>query len=133
MRPRLLNRLSNFCATLDAGSVCCYISGVIGPARVSGVELDRFAVGAATNFGMDNDQHICQRDAGFRLCLVPARPIGSSCNLLSQSHMDTLHCSTDVAGSAAQFNRSVSAMPSYLSRTSETPLHPGTADALLLR
>jgi hypothetical protein len=58
---------------------------------------------------------------------------GSSRNLLSQRHMDTLHCSSEVAGSAAQFNSSVSAMPPYLSRTSETPVHSGTADILLLR
>ena len=50
------------------------------------------------NFGVDNDQHICQADAGFRLCLVPERPTGSSRNLLSHSHMDTLHCSSDVRG-----------------------------------
>jgi hypothetical protein len=85
------------------------------------------------NFGLDNGQHICQADAGFRLCLAPTRPTGSSRNLLSHSHMDTLHCSSDVGGSAAQFNSSVSAMPPYLSRTSETPAHPGTADTLLLR
>ena len=85
------------------------------------------------NFGVDNDQHICQADAGLRLCLVSARPTGSNRNLLSHSHMDTLHCSSDVGGSAAQFNSSVSAMPPYLSRTSETPVHPGTADTLLLR
>jgi hypothetical protein len=46
---------------------------------------------------------------------------------------DTLHCSSDVAGSAVQFNSSVSAMPSHLSRTFATPAHPGTADTLLLR
>ena len=85
------------------------------------------------NFGVDNDQHICQANAGFRLCLAPARPTGSSRNLLSHSHMDTLHCSSDVVGSAAQFNSSVSAMPPYLSRTFATPVHPGTADTLLLR
>jgi hypothetical protein len=47
--------------------------------------------------------------------------------------MDTLHCSSDVGGSAAQFNSSVSAMPPSPSRTFETPAHPGTADTLLLR
>jgi hypothetical protein len=46
---------------------------------------------------------------------------------------DTLHYSSNVAGSAAQFNCSVSAMPSYPSRTSGKPVHPGTADTLLLR
>jgi hypothetical protein len=46
---------------------------------------------------------------------------------------DTLHCSMSVAGSAAQFNSSVSAMPPPPSRTFETPAHPGTADTLLLR
>ena len=105
-----------------------------GPMRLSFfVELNRFAVGTAMNFGVDNDQYICQFDAGFRLSLVPTRPTGSSRNLLSHSHMDTLHCSSDVGGSAAQFNSSVSAMPPYLSRTFATPVHPGTADTLLLR
>jgi hypothetical protein len=61
------------------------------------------------------------------------KAIGSSCNLLSQRHMDTLHCSSEVAGSAAQFNSSVSAMPPPPSRTFETPVHSGTADTLLLR
>jgi hypothetical protein len=97
------------------------------------VELNRFAVGTAMNFGVDNDQHICQADAGFRLCLGPTRPTGSSRNLLSHSHMDTLHCSSDVGGSAAQFNSSVSAMPPSPSGTFDTALHPGTADTLLLR
>ena len=85
------------------------------------------------NFGVDNDQHICQPEAGFRLCLVSARPTESSRNLLSHSHMDTLHCSSDVGGSAAQFNGSVSAMPPHPARTFETPAHSGTADTLLLR
>ena len=64
---------------------------------------------------------------------LPGKAIGSSCNLLSQRHMDTLHCSLDVGGSAAQFNSSVSAMPPPPSRTFETPVHSGTADTLLLR
>ena len=85
------------------------------------------------NFGVDNDQHISQTDVRFRLRLVPERPTGSSRNLLSHSHMDTLHCSSDVVGSAAQFNSSVSAMPPPPARTFETPVHPGTADTLLLR
>jgi len=46
---------------------------------------------------------------------------------------DTLHCSMSATGSAVQFNSSVSAMPPYLSRTFEAPLHPGTADTLLVR
>ena len=96
-------------------------------------ELNRFAVGAATNSSMDNDQHICQLGAGFRLCLVAARPTGSSCNLLSHSHMDTLHCSSDVAGSAAQFNCSVSAMPWNRSGTVRSLRGQGMADTLLLR
>ena len=58
---------------------------------------------------------------------------GSSCNLLRQRHMDTLHCSSEVEGSAAQFNRNVSVMPTPPSRTFETPVHSGTADTLLLR
>jgi len=85
------------------------------------------------NFGVDNDQHICQANAGFRLCLAPARLTGSSRNLLSHSHMDTLHCIKEIAGEAAQFNGSVSAMPPHPARTFETPVHPGTADTLLLR
>jgi len=47
--------------------------------------------------------------------------------------MDSLHCSSKVAGSAAQFNSSVSAMPPPPSRTFETPVHSDTADTLLLR
>ena len=85
------------------------------------------------NSGVDNDLHICQAVAGFRLCPAPTRPTGSSRNLLSHSHMDTLHCSPDVGGSAAQFNSSVSAMPPSPARTIETPAHLGTADTLLLR
>jgi hypothetical protein len=85
------------------------------------------------NSGVDNGQRMCQSGDGFRLCLVSVRPTGSSRNLLSHSHMDTLHCSSDVGSSAAQFNSSVSAMPPPPARTSETPAHPGTADTLLLR
>jgi hypothetical protein len=46
---------------------------------------------------------------------------------------DTFHCSSRVAGSAVQFNSSVSAMPAHTTRTFATPPHPGTADTLLLR
>ena len=46
---------------------------------------------------------------------------------------DTFHCNSHVAGSAVQFNSSVSAMPDYPTRTSATPPHPGMADTLLLR
>ncbi len=116
------------------GAAFCLHSHARGPAPLTAsVELDRFAVGGATSFGVDNGQHMCQAGDGFGLCLVPRSSTGSSRNLLSHSHMDTLHCSSDVAGSAAQFNRSVSAMPPYLSRTFQTPVHPGTADTLLLR
>src|ERR1035441_4859293 len=45
----------------------------------------------------------------------------------------TLHSRSGVWGSAVQSNSSVSAMPPYLSRTFEAPVHPGTADTLLLR
>jgi hypothetical protein len=42
---------------------------------------------------------------------------------------NTLHCSSEVTGSAAQFNRSVSAMPRYaFSRTNASGR--GTADTL---
>jgi hypothetical protein len=47
--------------------------------------------------------------------------------------MDTLHCRQEIAGSAVQFNSSVSAVPPPPSRTFETPVHSGTADTLLLR
>jgi len=46
---------------------------------------------------------------------------------------DTFHCNSQVAGSAVQFNSSVSAMPAHTTRTFATPPHPGTADTLLLR
>jgi len=51
----------------------------------------------------------------------------------AQTSVNTFHCSSDVAGSAAQFNRSVSAMPDNPKRTFVRPPHPGTADTLLLR
>ena len=50
-----------------------------------------------------------------------------------ETPVDTFHCSSDVAGSAVQFNSSVSAMPDNPTRTFATPPHPGTADTLLLR
>ena len=56
----------------------------------------------------------------------PARPRG-------ETPVDTLHCSSPVAGSAVQFNSSVPAMPDHPKRTFATPPHPGTADTLLLR
>jgi hypothetical protein len=46
---------------------------------------------------------------------------------------DTFHCNSQVAGSAVQFNSSVSAMPDTPTRTFATPPHPGTADTRLLR
>ena len=46
---------------------------------------------------------------------------------------DTFHCNSQVAGSAVQFNSSVSAMPDKHTRTFAAPPHPGTADTLLLR
>jgi hypothetical protein len=50
-----------------------------------------------------------------------------------QTHApDTLHCSSDVAGSAVQFNGSVSPMPAHPARTFAAPPHPGTVDTLLL-
>ena len=45
---------------------------------------------------------------------------------------NTLHCSFDAEGSAAQFNQSVSAMPRHASRGINTP-QQGTADTLLVR
>jgi len=50
-----------------------------------------------------------------------------------ETPVDTFHCSSGVAGSAAQFNESVSAMPDHPTRTFVRPPHPGTADTLLLR
>ena len=99
------------------------------------VELNRFAVAveAATDFCMDNDRHKWQAGVGFRLCQVSTGSTGSSRNLLSHRHMDTLHCREDIGGSAVQFNSNVSAMPASHSRTFETPAHPGTADTLLVR
>jgi len=43
--------------------------------------------------------------------------------------MNTLHCIAEVAVSAAQFNRSVSAMPP-IAPTSRTLARQGTADTL---
>ena len=50
-----------------------------------------------------------------------------------ETSVDTFHCSSGVAGSAAQFNESASAMPDHPTQTFATPPHPGTADTLLLR
>ncbi len=44
---------------------------------------------------------------------------------------DTLHCSSDVPGSAAQFNQSVSAMPCNRSIRIDAQLQ-GTADTLFI-
>jgi hypothetical protein len=49
------------------------------------------------------------------------------------SARDTLHRSSSAAGSAAQFNGSISAMPPSPSRTFASPLPQGTADTLPLR
>jgi hypothetical protein len=46
---------------------------------------------------------------------------------------DTLHCKSHVRGSAAQFNQSVSAMPSHDSRNFDRPSGQGTADTLSKR
>ena len=63
------------------------------------------------------------------------RPLlGSGLVLLSaapQAH--TLHCSSNVRGSAAQFNGSVSAMPSLPRGKFGAPSGQGTADTLLVR
>jgi hypothetical protein len=67
------------------------------------------------------------------LFLVSAKPSESRCKCLSHKQMDTLHCRQEIAGSAVQFNSSVSAMPPKPPRTFEAPLHPGTADTLLVR
>ena len=50
-----------------------------------------------------------------------------------KTSMGVLHCNSHVAGSAVQFNSSVSAMPDKHTRTFAAPPHPGTADTLLLR
>ena len=50
-----------------------------------------------------------------------------------ETSVDTFHCSSDVAGSAAQFNESVSAMPFNPQPRSNPHVPMGTADTLLLR
>jgi len=69
---------------------------------------------AALGFGLADSLHAS-----------PARTRG-------ETPVDTFHYSSDVAGSAAQFNESVSAMPDHPTRTFVVPPHPGTADTLLL-
>ena len=59
----------------------------------------------------------------------PAPRLRSSCASAGPGG-DTLHFNLDIAGSAAQFNQSVSAMPANPSRTFPRPLHQGTADTL---
>ena len=48
------------------------------------------------------------------------------------TQLEVLHCNSPVAGSAVQFNSSVSAMPDKPTRTFATPLNSGTAETLLL-
>lgn len=55
-----------------------------------------------------------------------------SCNGRGASR-DTLHGKSHARGSAAQFNQSVSAMPSYDSRKFDCPSGQGTADTLSKR
>jgi hypothetical protein len=45
---------------------------------------------------------------------------------------DSLHCGSDVSGSAVQFNSSVSAMPATRLKDKSTPSPAGTADYTLL-
>ena len=59
----------------------------------------------------------------------PAPRLRSSCASAGPGR-DTLHFNLDVAGSAAQFNRSVSAMPANPARTFPRPPRQGTADTL---
>ena len=59
----------------------------------------------------------------------PAPRLRSSC-ASARPGGDTLHFNLDVAGSAAQFNQSVSAMPAIPSRTFPRPPHQGTGDIL---
>ena len=74
-----------------------------------------------------------RRGRGERFCL-PTRKGGRRLFLMRRTtSMGVLGCSSRVAGSAAQFNESVSAMPAHPTRTFATPPHPGTADTLLLR
>ena len=62
-------------------------------------------------FDMDTGQRTWQSGAGNWLFLVSAKPSESRCKWLSHKQMDTLHCRQEIAGSAVQFNSSVSAVP----------------------
>ena len=59
----------------------------------------------------------------------PPPPLVRSVAMAPASLLNTLHCSTNVAGSAAQFNQSVSAMPRYAGSATHAPTR-GTADTL---
>jgi hypothetical protein len=58
-----------------------------------------------------------------------AQPRARSVAVAQAPFLNTVHCNTDLAGSAAQFNRSVSAMPGYAPGQSHGFLQ-GTADTL---
>jgi len=69
-----------------------------------------------------------------RLVLTFEKLIASACESTpAEALLNTLHCSSGTAGSAAQFNQSVSAMPSYDSRKFDRPSGQGTADTLSKR
>jgi hypothetical protein len=59
----------------------------------------------------------------------PAQPRARSVAIAPTPSLNTIHCSTELAGSAAQFNQSVSAMPGCLPGHSHHLLQ-GTADTL---
>ena len=63
--------------------------------------------------------------------LFPGGQPGAVVTSCAEDTLNPLHCNSDVAGSAAQFNGSVSAMPSFPSRTFAAPPPQGTADTLL--
>ena len=110
-----------------------------GPAPLTpGVELNRFAVDkSGCGFRMDMDAGRTDDLAAFeghcRLVLTFEKLIASACESTpAEALLNTLHCSSGTAGSAAQFNQSVSAMPCYVSSHINAP-RQGTADTLSKR
>ncbi len=81
--------------------------------------------------GCSNQTGVPARPDPLALGLA-ALPLGPTRAWRQRILAHTLHCSSSVAGSAAQFNQSVSAMPSTPARTFHA-LPQGTADTLLLR
>ena len=72
-------------------------------------------------------ERIAAPDPGW---VAPPAPRLRSCCASAGPGGDTLHFNLDVAGSAAQFNRSVSAMPDKPARTLPRGPQQGRADTL---